>query len=128
MPVSVLRKPAALAAERSISKKKAGRLFEIVASGSSVPASRLRGEIIPSSSWKRAGETLPPSASESALRVQHTFQLAESIWGSQSSAAHWLNAPHPELGGVTPYSLLRTESGARAVEALLIALDHGFPV
>jgi putative toxin-antitoxin system antitoxin component (TIGR02293 family) len=114
--------------ESGVSKKKAGQLFEIVARGSSLPTGRLRAEIIPDSSWKRAGATLSPSASQSALRLEHALELAESIWGEKEGAISWLNAPHPELAGATPYSLLRTEAGGRAVEALLIALDHGFPV
>jgi putative toxin-antitoxin system antitoxin component (TIGR02293 family) len=141
MPQSALRKPAprhtathahavryVSEAEAGVSKKKAGQLFEIVARGSSLPTGRLRAEIIPDSSWKRAGTTLSPSASQSALRLQHALDLAEAIWGEKEGAVQWLNAPHPELSGATPYSLLRTEAGGRAVEALLIALDHGFPV
>jgi putative toxin-antitoxin system antitoxin component (TIGR02293 family) len=141
MPASVLRKPAtrskpttspvirrALDAESGVSKKKAGQLFEMVARGSSLPAGRLRAEIIPNSSWKRSGDTLSPSASQSALRLEHALDLAKSIWGEEAAAIQWLNAPHPELSGATPYSLLRTEAGGRAVESLLIALEHGFPV
>lgn len=115
-------------AESGVSKKKAGQLFEIVARGSSLPAGRLRAEIIPDSSWKRSGATLSPSASQSALRLQHALELAETIWGEKEGAIQWLNAPHPELAGATPYSLLRTEAGGRAVECLLIALEHGFPI
>jgi uncharacterized protein (DUF2384 family) len=33
-----------------------------------------------------------------------------------------------ELDGVTPYSLIRTEAGGRVVEALLAAIEYGFPV
>jgi len=40
----------------------------------------------------------------------------------------WLNSPHNELHSATPLSLLKTESGGRAVEALLSALEFGFPV
>ncbi len=54
--------------------------------------------------------------------------MAESIWGNEADAAEWLNNPHPELRGATPYSLLKTEAGGRVVEALLGALEYGFPV
>ena len=141
MPQSALRKASArsttthssilrhaLEAATGVSKKKAGQLFEMIARGSALPTGRLRAEIIPDSSWKRSGATLSPSASQSALRLQHVLELAESIWGEKEGAIQWLNAPHPELAGATPYSMLRTEAGGRAVEALLIALDHGFPV
>ena len=36
--------------------------------------------------------------------------------------------PHPELDGASPFSLIRTESGGRTVESLLVALDQGFPL
>src|ERR1700721_2900851 len=54
---------AATQAEHGISKTQATRLFERVASGSSLPVGRLRAEIIPDSSWKRSGKTLSRSAS-----------------------------------------------------------------
>jgi len=115
-------------AEDTVSKKKATHLFAAVAQGSPIPAGRLRAEIIPDSSWKRSGATLSPSASQSALRLQRVLSLAEAVWGEKEPAVNWLNAPHPELRGATPYSLLKTESGGRAVEDLLIALEHGFAV
>jgi uncharacterized protein (DUF2384 family) len=33
-----------------------------------------------------------------------------------------------ELGGATPYSMLRTEAGGHAVMNVLVALEYGFPV
>jgi putative toxin-antitoxin system antitoxin component (TIGR02293 family) len=119
---------AATQAEHGISKTQASRLFERVASGSSLPVGRLRAEIIPDSSWKRSGKTLRPSASQTTARLAHILAVAESIWGNEADAAEWLNSPHPELRGATPYSLLKTEAGGRMVEALLGALEYGFPV
>lgn len=115
-------------ADQGISKRHASRLFERVASGSSLPVGRLRAEIIPDSSWKRSGKTLRPSASQTTARLAHILALAESIWGNEADATEWLNNPHPELQGVTPYSLLKTEAGGRTVEALLASLEYGFPV
>ena len=119
---------AAAQADRGISKTQASRLFERVASGSSLPVGRLRAEIIPDSSWKRSGKTLRPSASQTTARLAHILAVAESVWGNEVDAAEWLNNPHPELRGATPYSLLKTEAGGRTVEALLGALEYGFPV
>jgi putative toxin-antitoxin system antitoxin component (TIGR02293 family) len=119
---------AAAQADHGILKTQASRLFERVASGSSLPVGRLRAEIIPDSSWKRSGKTLRPSASQTTARLAHILAVAESIWGNQADAAEWLNNPHPELRGATPYSLLKTEAGGRTVEALLGALEYGFPV
>jgi putative toxin-antitoxin system antitoxin component (TIGR02293 family) len=119
---------AAAQADQGILKTQASRLFERVASGSSLPVGRLRAEIIPDSSWKRSGKTLRPSASQTTARLAHILAVAESIWGNEADAAEWLNNPHPELRGATPYSLLKTEAGGRTVEALLGALEYGFPV
>jgi uncharacterized protein (DUF2384 family) len=33
-----------------------------------------------------------------------------------------------ELNRATPYSSIRTEAGGRLVEALLAAIEYGFPV
>jgi putative toxin-antitoxin system antitoxin component (TIGR02293 family) len=118
---------AATRADHGISKTQASRLFERLASGSSLPVGKLRAEIIPDSSWKRSGKTLRPSASQTTARLAHILAVAESIWGNEADAAEWLNNPHPELCGATPYSLPRTEAGGRTVEALLAALNMGFP-
>ena len=119
---------AAAQADHGISKKQASQLFERVASGSSLPVGRLRAEIIPDSSWKRSGKTLRPSASQTTARLAHILAVAESVWGNEVDAAEWLNNPHPELRGATPYSLLKTEAGGRTVEALMGALEYGPPV
>jgi putative toxin-antitoxin system antitoxin component (TIGR02293 family) len=98
-----------------------------VATTSTLPAGKLRAELIPDSSWKRAGKTLGPQASQTTARLSHILSIAERIWGTEKDATEWLNGSHPELQGATPISLLRTEAGGRAVEALLGALEFGFP-
>ena len=119
---------AAFEAERGISKADAARLFQRVAATSLQPLGKLRAELIPDSSWKRAGKTLGPQASQTIARLGHIVALAERVWGNEADATEWLNSPHPELRSATPFSLLRTEAGGRAVEALLGALEFGFPV
>jgi putative toxin-antitoxin system antitoxin component (TIGR02293 family) len=119
---------AAFGADRGVSKAQASRLFQRVAARSSRPLGKVRAELIPDSSWKRAGKTLGPQASQTAARLDHVLGLAERVWGNELDAAEWLNGPHPELEGATPFSLLKTEAGGRAVEALLAALEFGFPV
>ena len=61
-------------------------------------------------------------------RLSHVFEFAQRVWGNERDASAWLAAPHMELRGATPYSLLRTEAGGRVVEALLGAIEYGFPV
>ena len=119
---------AAFEAERGVSKEHASRLFRRVAANSPHPLGKVRAELIPDSSWKRAGKTLGPQASQTTARLDHVLAVAERVWGNEDDATEWLNSPHPELQGATPFSLLRTEAGGRAVEGLLTALEFGFPV
>jgi putative toxin-antitoxin system antitoxin component (TIGR02293 family) len=117
-----------LKAHRGIPKAEASQLFQRIAATSSLPLGTLRAELIPDSSWKRAGQRLGPQASQTAVRLMHILSLAERVWGNETDATEWLNGPHMELRGATPLSLLKTEAGGRAVEALLGALEFGFPV
>jgi|HubBroStandDraft_1064217.scaffolds.fasta_scaffold75271_3 putative toxin-antitoxin system antitoxin component (TIGR02293 family) len=57
----------------------------------------------------------------------HIHAMAVRIWGNEADAAEWLNQPHPELNGAAPASLLDTKAGMQVVEALLAALEFGFP-
>jgi putative toxin-antitoxin system antitoxin component (TIGR02293 family) len=118
----------ALEAERGFAKSDATHLFARLAATSPLPTGKLRAELIPDSSWKRARKTLGPQASQTAARLSHILGIAERIWGNEKDATEWLNSPHPELEGAAPISLLRTEAGGRAIEALLAALEFGFPV
>lgn len=118
----------AFQAERGIAKAQASRLIHRVAAESPLPVGKVRAELIPDSSWKRAGKTLGPQASQTTARLSHVLAVADRVWGNEKAATEWLNSPHPELQGATPLSMLKTEAGGRAVEALLGALDFGFPV
>ena len=115
-------------AEHGFAKAEASHLFERVAATSPLPTGKLRAELIPDSSWKRARKTLGPQASQTAARLSHILCIAERVWGNEKDATEWLNAPHPELDGAPPISMLRTEAGGRAIEALLASLEFGFPV
>jgi putative toxin-antitoxin system antitoxin component (TIGR02293 family) len=119
---------AAFEAGHGIAKLDASRLFKRLASSSASPFGKLRAELIPDSSWKRAGRTLGPQASQTTARLGHVLAMAERVWGNEADATEWLNSPHPELAGQTPYSFLKTEAGGRAIESLLAALEFGFPV
>lgn len=119
---------AAFAADRGIPKSDATKLFQKLAAFSTVPLGRMRAELIPDSSWKRAGKTLGPQASQTAARLSHILSFADRVWGNEADAAQWLSRPHLELRGATPFSMLKSEAGGRAVEALLAALEFGFSV
>jgi len=115
-------------ARHGAAKAEAAKLIGKIASAASRPLGKVRAELIPDSTWKRAGKTLGPQASETTARLSHVFEFAQRIWGNERDAAAWLVTPHLELSGATPYSLLRTEAGGRVVEALLGAIEYGFPV
>ena len=115
-------------AHRGIAKSEAAKLMGKIASVSSMPLGKVRAELIPDSTWKRAGKTLGPQASQTTARLNHVFEFAQRVWGNERDAAEWLAAPHMELDGATPYSMLRTEAGGRVIQALLGAIEYGFPV
>jgi len=115
-------------AERGIPKAEAESIIGKVAAGSTMARGKVRAELIPDSSWKRAGKVLGPHASQTAARLSRVFSFAEKVWGNEKDAADWMNRPHMELGGATPYSMLRTEAGGHAVLNVLVALEYGFPV
>jgi len=118
----------AFEARKGLSKADAAMLFKRIAATSARPSGKVRAELIPDSSWKRAGETLGPLASQTTARLRYILSIAARVWGNESDATEWLTSPHPELQGATPFSLLKTEAGGRAVEALLGSLEFGFPV
>lgn len=116
------------AAAEGVAKAAAMQLFRRLAGEAGSAAGKLRAQLIPESTWKRAGETLGPSASQTVSRLANALFLAERIWRSEADAIRFLLRPHAELGQASPYSMLGTESGGRTVENLLAALEYGFPV
>src|SRR5258708_18633700 len=74
----------AFEADRGIAKAHAFRLFQRVAATSPQPVGKIRAELIPDSSWKRAGKTLGPQASQTTARLRHILTLAETLLGNES--------------------------------------------
>ncbi|HEY5329451.1 MAG TPA: antitoxin Xre/MbcA/ParS toxin-binding domain-containing protein [Acidobacteriaceae bacterium] len=109
-----------------VTKISAGKLFGKIAERSPLPVGTLRAQLIPDSSWKRSTDVLGPAASQTVTRLARVLAFAARTWNSEADAIDWLLGTHMELGGATPYSLLRTESGGRAVENLMAALEYGF--
>jgi putative toxin-antitoxin system antitoxin component (TIGR02293 family) len=59
------------------------------------------------------------------LRVIRTVSLTESVYGTRQRALEWLRKAHPRLEGRPPLSLLKTDTGSRIVEELLVQIDEG---
>lgn len=52
-------------------------------------------------------------------RLEKLDALALEVLGSMKKVRRWLDASHPELGGLTPEELAKTEAGCRQVLHLL---------
>ena len=70
-------------------------------------------------------EKLTIEESDRVLRVIRALSLAESVYANRERAFGWLRKSHPRLDGRTPLSLLKTDTGSRIVEELLIQIDEG---
>lgn len=70
-------------------------------------------------------EKLTVEESDRVLRIIRVLALTESVYGSRKRALAWLRKPHARLDGRTPLSLLKTDTGSRIVEDLLIQIDEG---
>ena len=70
-------------------------------------------------------EKLTIEESDRVVRIIRALSLAGSVYAGRERALAWLRKPHPRLDGRTPLSLLKTDTGARIVEELLIQIDEG---
>lgn len=70
-------------------------------------------------------EKLTVEESDRVLRVIRVLSLTESVYSSRERALAWLRKPHARLDGRTPLSLLKTDTGSRIVEELLVQIDEG---
>jgi len=70
-------------------------------------------------------EKLTVEESDRVLRIIRVLSSAEALYGSREQALLWLRKPHARLEGRTPLSLLKTDTGSRIVEELLVQIDEG---
>jgi putative toxin-antitoxin system antitoxin component (TIGR02293 family) len=70
-------------------------------------------------------EKLTLEESDRVLRVLRILSSAESVYGNRERALTWLRKPHARLEGRSPLSLVKTDTGSRIVEELLIQIDEG---
>jgi putative toxin-antitoxin system antitoxin component (TIGR02293 family) len=92
-------------------------------------AAEVRRAIVPDSTWKRRkGKALSPTESDQTARLARTAAFALDTWdGDLESVRQFFARPHPELGGERPIDSMRTDSGTRLVEDILIRLRYGLP-
>lgn len=70
-------------------------------------------------------EKLTMEESDRVLRVVRVLSSAEAVYGSRERALAWLRRENPRLEGRAPLSLLKTDTGSRMVEELLVQIDEG---
>jgi putative toxin-antitoxin system antitoxin component (TIGR02293 family) len=70
-------------------------------------------------------EKLTVEESDRLLRVARLLSQAESMYGSRERALAWLRRPVARLENRSPLELMRTDTGARIVEELLVQIDEG---
>ncbi len=70
-------------------------------------------------------QKLTVEESDRVLRVARLLSQAKSVYGSRERALAWLRRPHPRLRSRTPLNTLKTDTGSRLVEELLVQIDEG---
>jgi putative toxin-antitoxin system antitoxin component (TIGR02293 family) len=84
-------------------------------------------EVIPRRTLSTMQKTqrLTPEQSDRIARTAGIAASAQRVFDDADTARTWLLTPNPALGNEVPLRLLRTGSGARLVEAVLIRIEHG---
>jgi putative toxin-antitoxin system antitoxin component (TIGR02293 family) len=70
-------------------------------------------------------EKLTVEESDRVLRAIRVLARTEAVYGSRERALEWLRRKNPRLEGRTPLLLLKTDTGSRMVEELLVEIDEG---
>jgi putative toxin-antitoxin system antitoxin component (TIGR02293 family) len=71
------------------------------------------------------GALLTVEETDKAFRLKRIAVHAERVFGDPVKAYRWLRKPKRALNGQTPVAYLASEEGARAVEGMLIRIEHG---
>jgi putative toxin-antitoxin system antitoxin component (TIGR02293 family) len=73
-----------------------------------------------------AGQSLSREEADKTVRIARITARAQQVFGGKPEyVAVWLREPKSALGERTPMQALATESGALAVEELLVGIEHG---
>lgn len=70
-------------------------------------------------------ETLTPDESDKLARLVRVFDHGVRVFGDPDRARSWLTKPKRRFHDRTPVEMLRTDTGARLVEEMLIQIDEG---
>jgi putative toxin-antitoxin system antitoxin component (TIGR02293 family) len=75
--------------------------------------------------WRKAHKDLDINASDRLVRFARILEIATEVFEDKLKAWSWLKRPQFGLGGKVPTELMRSETGAREVENLLMRIEHG---
>jgi putative toxin-antitoxin system antitoxin component (TIGR02293 family) len=71
-------------------------------------------------------QALSPEEADRVVRIARITARAQYVFDTKPAyAAEWLRTPHAAIGGRTAMQALASESGALAVEEILIGIEHG---
>lgn len=70
-------------------------------------------------------EKLTIEETDKALRLARVAAEADRVFGDPGKSSRWLRKRNAALSGNSPLDLLKSETGARAVDDLLGQIDHG---
>jgi len=73
----------------------------------------------------RGEKRLTTEQSDRVARTAGIAALAQRVFGDAEGAREWLLTPNPALNQERPLRLLRTGSGAKVVENVLLRIEHG---
>jgi putative toxin-antitoxin system antitoxin component (TIGR02293 family) len=74
---------------------------------------------------RKARGILDPDESDRLVRFARVIAHATEVLGTLEKAVLWLRRHNRALGGNAPLEVLDTEIGSRAVEGVLLRLEHG---
>jgi putative toxin-antitoxin system antitoxin component (TIGR02293 family) len=74
---------------------------------------------------RRKGARLEPQESERFMRLVRLVARATEVLGTREKALRWMQASNRALEGVSPISLLDTDIGTQAAEAVLTRIEFG---
>lgn len=84
-------------------------------------------EVIPRRTLTTIGKArrITPEQSDRIARTAGIVALGHRVFGDAEVARQWLLTPNPALDMEVPLRLLRTGSGTRLVESVLVRIEHG---
>jgi putative toxin-antitoxin system antitoxin component (TIGR02293 family) len=95
---------------------------------SGIPLKSLLEVVIPLRTLKhrrQRNESLNIDESDRLARVAKMYELAVKVYGNADDGRVWLLHPKDRFYERSPFAMLRTEAGERAVEEFLYQIDEG---